>query len=67
METHIDTICTICTIRNDLYEDWLSHLTATGRKKITTDTYRKNLRMCLNVLAQDNRPQDPANIRPERI
>ena len=65
METHIDTICTICTIRNDLYEDWLSHLTATGRKKITTDTYRKNLRMCLSVLAEDNRPQDPANIRPE--
>lgn len=49
----------------ELIQEWLDSLSASGRKAITIDTYRKNIRQCLRVLERDGRPTSPYEIGPE--
>ena len=45
-----------------LEEGWLDHLLAMGRKQITIDTYRKNLKACMLILEQGGRSTSPYDI-----
>lgn len=53
--------------QTELEERWLGHLLAMGRKQITVDTYRKNLRVCMRTLEAGERPMSPYDITPDEF
>lgn len=53
--------------QTELEERWLGHLLAMGRKQITVDTYRKNLRVCMRTLEAGGRPMSPYDITPDEF